>query len=67
MVPAYSAFSQRNIKPEDLEPGSKPENQQQVIYMNYGRLEDYEEFSYKNEKTQQQLEEKLKDKIIIVR
>ena len=35
--------------------------------MNYGRLEDYEEFSYKNEKTQQQLEEKLKDKIIIVR
>jgi hypothetical protein len=47
-VPAYSAYSQSNAISTELNPGRLPENQHQVIFVNYGRLQDYEELISKS-------------------
>ena len=43
-MPEYSAYSQGNIiDPAKLDPGSELANQHPVLFINYGRLQDYEE------------------------
>ena len=56
-MPAYSAFSQKTSTLEDQS------NQGDVIFMNYGRIEDYEELLRQGESIQTM----LKNDIIIAR
>ena len=56
-MPAYSAFSQKTSTLEDQS------NQGDVIFMNYGRMEDYEEMLRQGESIQTM----LKNDIIIAR
>ena len=49
VVPPYSAFCQGNIKSTELDPGSKTDGQKQVIFINYGRQEDYEDLFAKSD------------------
>ena len=65
VMPAYSAFSQGNIKSTDLDPGRIPEDYKQVIFINYGRQEDYEDlFSKSNNKITRA---NIKDDVVIAR
>ena len=57
MMPAYSAFSQKTSTLEDQS------NQGDVIFMNYGRMEDYEDMLRQGESIQTM----LKNDIIIAR
>lgn len=57
MMPAYSAFSQKTSTLEDQS------NQGDVIFMNYGRMEDYEDLLRQGESIQTM----LKNDIIIAR
>ena len=57
MMPAYSAFSQKTSSLEDQS------NQGDVIFMNYGRMEDYEDLLRQGVNIQ----ETLKNDIIIAR
>ena len=57
MMPAYSAFSQKTSSLEDQS------NQGDVIFMNYGRMEDYEDLLRQGESIQTM----LKNDIIIAR
>ena len=56
-MPAYSAFSQKTSTLEDQS------NQGDVIFMNYGRMEDYEDMLRQGESIQTM----LKNDIIIAR
>ena len=56
-MPAYSAFSQKTSTLEDQS------NQGDVIFMNYGRMEDYEDLLRQGESIQTM----LKNDIIIAR
>ena len=56
-MPAYSAFSQKTSSLEDQS------NQGDVIFMNYGRMEDYEDLLRQGESIQTM----LKNDIIIAR
>ena len=56
-MPAYSAFSQKTSTLEDQS------NQGDVIFMNYGRMEDYEDLLRQGGNIQ----ETLKNDIIIAR
>ena len=56
-MPAYSAFSQKTSALEDQS------NQGDVIFMNYGRMEDYEDLLRQGESIQTM----LKNDIIIAR
>ena len=40
---AYSAYSKANTELNKFDTGKDPENQHRVIFINYGRLQDYEE------------------------
>ena len=57
MMPAYSAFSQKTSSLEDQS------NQGDVIFMNYGRMEDYEDLLRQGDNIQTM----LKNDIIIAR
>ena len=57
MMPAYSAFSQKTSTLEDQS------NQGDVIFMNYGRMEDYEDLLRQGDNIQTM----LKNDIIIAR
>ena len=57
MMPAYSAFSQKTSTLEDQS------NQGDVIFMNYGRMEDYEDLLRQGES----IKTMLKNDIIIAR
>ena len=57
MMPAYSAFSQKTSKLEGQS------NQGDVVFMNYGRMEDYEDLLRQGGNIQ----ETLKNDIIIAR
>ena len=56
-MPAYSAFSQKTSSLEDQS------NQGDVIFMNYGRMEDYEDLLRQGDNIQTM----LKNDIIIAR
>ena len=51
IAPAFSAYSPRNVKESSSGPPPSriPDNQKHVMFLNYGRIEDYEDLFSENE------------------
>ena len=69
IAPAYSAYSPRNAKvfPFIPFPGRNSDNQKHVMFMNYGRIEDYEALFSENEGKESEIRSALSGDIVIVR
>ena len=72
IAPAYCAYSPRNAKEfssteNQKFPGRNPDNQRHVMFMNYGRIEDYEALFSENKGKESEIRSALSGDIIIVR
>lgn len=72
IAPSFSAYSPRNVKESwdgDIEslPGRNEDNQRGVMFLNYGRIEDYEALFNENEGKENEIKSALSGDVVIVR